>query len=142
MYYFGQLYTSVRTRFLFFMCNLFLQGSSPNHLHYFFSGVPGTIAAAVLFSYKEKDGAKTLKKIEKEIRLNLHDHIKRFSTSPLSIISPLVIEAGMVKNSVLKKCSAEAQDRIRSCLNLEEDGIGFLVAGPQDFVLPILGKQR
>ena len=132
----------MQTDFYFICARLLLQGSSLNHPHYFFSGVPGTIAAAVLFSHKEKDGAKSLKKIEKEIRLNLHDHIKRFSTSPLSIISPLVIEGGTVKNSVLKKCSAEAQDRIRSCLNLEEDGIGFLVAGPQDFVLPILGKQR
>jgi len=104
-------------------------------------GVNGNIAGAVMFNTADKDATKKLKKIEKDLRLNLNEHIKRFSSSPLCIISPLVVEGGTVKSSVLKKCNAATQEKVKQCLT-GEDGIGFLVLGPPDFVLPILGKQR
>jgi len=105
-------------------------------------GREDNIAAMVMFDSTNKDNRKILNAVENESRKALKVHIDYFSNSPLKMISPLIVESGkIVKNGLLKKCDPVVKSNLESSLHLQ-NGIGFLVFGPEDFVMPVLGKQR
>jgi len=99
------------------------------------------IAALVIFNSDRGDVNKVLKSVEKESKLQLKDHLERFSQEKLGIVSSVVVANGELRNSVVKKCNPEVKNRLLSQLGVE-NGLGFIVFGPKDYVLPILGKQR
>jgi len=105
-------------------------------------GKEENIAALVMFDSTNKDNRQILKTIENESKNALKVHIDYYTNSPLKIISPVIIESGkIVKNGLLKKCDPLVKSNLESSLDIQ-NGIGFLVFGPEDFVLPVLGKQR
>jgi len=105
-------------------------------------GRDGNIAAIVMFhtgvDVKKKA---VVKRLERESRIQLQDHVKEFASYPLNIISPVVVEEGSINNSLLKKCDPNLHQELAERIELKS-GIGFLVVGHRDFVLPVLGKQR
>jgi len=104
-------------------------------------GNDDSIVAAVIFNTDVPSKKQLLKEVEKESSLWLASHKESFPTDTKTIISPLVVEATNIKNSLLSKCSTKTVEAMKSELNTA-DGVGFLVFGPRDFVLPVLGKQR
>jgi len=104
-------------------------------------GNNNNMAAYVVFDTDNQNKKKLIKDIEAESKMNLKHHLESFPSADLKIISPLIVEKGEVGNSVLKKCSAEVVAKLSSKIGLES-GAGFLVFGPKDFVLPVLGKLR
>jgi len=100
------------------------------------------IAAIVMFPTGADTKKKSVvKRLERESRLQLQDHLKEFASHPLSIISPVVVDDGLISNSLLKKCDQKLHQELAERIK-HESGIGFLVVGHRDFVLPVLGKQR
>jgi len=99
------------------------------------------IAALVMFESNRQDRNKVLKSIEKTSKLQLKDHFERFRQEKLSIVSSVSVVDGEVRNSILKKCNPAVTERLASLLGVE-NGLGFLVFGPENFVLPVLGRQR
>mgnify|MGYP007004158065 CR=1 FL=1 len=95
----------------------------------------------VLFETDDKKKNKLLKIVEKETRDQLQHLFLSFSNQPLNIVSPLSIDNGKLKNSVIRKCDQEVEDKLKSFINIR-NGAGFIVFGPKDFVLPVLGKKR
>ena len=99
------------------------------------------MAGILLFETDDKNKNKLLKIAEKETRDQLQHLFLSFSNQPLNIVSPLSIDNGKLKNSVIRKCGQEVEDKLISFLNIR-NGAGFIVFGPKDFVLPVLGKKR
>ena len=99
------------------------------------------MAGLLVFETDEKNKNKLLKQIEKETRSQLQHHFSSFSNETLNILSPISIEDGNIKNSVVRKCAPEVEDNLKSCINIK-NGAGFIVFGHSNFLLPVLGKIR
>lgn len=99
------------------------------------------MAGILLFETDDKNKNKLLKIAEKETRDQLQHLFLSFSNQPLNIVSPLTIDNGKLKNSVIRKCGQQVEEKLKSFLNIR-NGAGFIVFGSKDFVLPVLGKKR
>lgn len=105
-------------------------------------GTNENIAGIVIFESNDKDNHKYLKNAADESKKSLKDHTEYYSSAELKIVSPVVVKDGqIINNAVLKKCAPAVKEALEAKLDCRE-GIGFLVFGPQDYVLPVLGKQR
>jgi len=104
-------------------------------------GSNDTIVAAIKFDTDAPSKKQLLKQVQEESSLWLTSHRTSFSPDIATIISPLIVESGNIKNSILNKCTTNTMEAMRNVIDLE-DGVGFLVFGPRNFVLPVLGKKR
>jgi len=105
-------------------------------------GTNKNIAGLIMFESNDKNNSKLVKKVGEESKKSLKDHTEYYASAELKIISPVVVKDGqIVNNAVLKKCAPAVKEALEAKLGCA-DGIGFLVFGPQDFVMPVLGKQR
>ena len=89
----------------------------------------------------EGTDAKCLKSVEKEVKTIFSDQIKVAKSNNQSlIISSLQSLDGQLSSGLLKKCSRNTSESLKASIG--PDQLGFLVAGPKDLSVALLGRLR
>merc|ERR1719244_2536276 len=97
--------------------------------------------AAIFFETDKTAMKNILKKSQNETKKWIDQQKASICPDKITMVSPIVIETGTIKNSIISKCSAKTSQHLMNVLKAQ-NGVGFLVSGPRDFVLPVLGNLR
>jgi len=97
--------------------------------------------AAIFFETDKTAMKNILKKAQNETKKWIDQQKASICPDKITMVSPIVIETGTIKNSIISKCSEKTSQHLMNVLKAQ-NGVGFLVFGPRDFVLPVLGNLR